>query len=109
MPSWRVLNSVLGNFLGTITSRHTDFEGYWAFGFLLDDESALAIDLLQPPSPRAISARDCVVAAAATKFHDQLSKARVLPSRLSSASLRIAVLPGIAEGFVNGHRSIGRM
>jgi len=29
------MTAVLKNFLGTYTSRYSDFQGYWLFGFLV--------------------------------------------------------------------------
>jgi hypothetical protein len=42
----RIIKSVLHNFLGTYTSRYSDFNGYWLFGFLVGDISQVAVDLL---------------------------------------------------------------
>ncbi len=33
----RIIKAVLDNFLGTYTSRYSDFHGYWLFGFLVKD------------------------------------------------------------------------
>ena len=36
MPTRRVIKSVLHNFLGTYTSRYSDYNGYWLFGFMVE-------------------------------------------------------------------------
>jgi hypothetical protein len=46
MTSRRVILGVLHNFLGTFTSRYSDFDGYWVFGFLVESMDAVRIDLL---------------------------------------------------------------
>lgn len=44
--SRRIIKSVLHNFLGTYTSRNSDFHGYWLFGFLVEDINQINVDLL---------------------------------------------------------------
>lgn len=46
MPARNHLKGVLGGFLGTYTSRYSDYEGYWLFGFLLGSAEPLELDLL---------------------------------------------------------------
>ena len=46
MAKRRAIRGVLGNFLGTFTSRYSDYDGYWLFGFLVADLKDLRIDLL---------------------------------------------------------------
>ena len=46
MTSRRVIPGVLHNFLGTFTSRYSDFNGYWIFGFLVEKMDSVRIDLL---------------------------------------------------------------
>ena len=36
IPARRHLKSVLAGFLGTYTSRYSDFQGYWLFGFIVE-------------------------------------------------------------------------
>jgi hypothetical protein len=42
----RVLNSVLRGFLGSYSSRYSDFDGFWLFGFLVSDLALMEVDLL---------------------------------------------------------------
>ncbi len=108
MPSGRSIRGVLANFLATYTSRYSDYDGYWLFGFLVGALGELEIDLLAPvPSPTddpLSSARH----SAPIKFLDQLRKARLEPSQLRDARLTIRELPGPVEGFVNGFSCSGR-
>ena len=53
MPTRNHLNGVLGGFLGTYTSRYSDFDGYWLFGFLLGSAEPLELDLLGTTEPWA--------------------------------------------------------
>jgi hypothetical protein len=43
------IRGVLHNFLGTFTSRYSEFQGHWLFGFLVEDLDNLQIDLLEWP------------------------------------------------------------
>jgi hypothetical protein len=101
------MRGVLGNFLVTYTSRYTDYHGYWLFGFLVADLGELQIDLLtstatEPESPLGVAIRS-----AATKFEDQLRKARLARSQVREAALTIRRFPDSVEGVVNGHPSAG--
>ena len=66
----RVIKGVLDNFLGTYTSRYTDYEGYWLFGLLVADLGEVEFDLLaaggSPDSPLGVAEL-----AASLKFADQ--------------------------------------
>ena len=46
MASRSVIKSVLWNFLGTYMSRYSDYDGYWLFGFLIEDMGELEINIL---------------------------------------------------------------
>jgi hypothetical protein len=46
MKPRRIIKGVLHNFLGTYTSRYSDYDGYWLFGMLVRDVEELSIDLL---------------------------------------------------------------
>ncbi len=75
MPTRRVLKSVLHNCLGTFTSRYTDYEGYWLFGFFINKVGALEFDLCggsQQWSDEAVSA---AVTFALQEFRGQMQKA----------------------------------
>jgi hypothetical protein len=33
----RIINGVLDNFLGTFTSRYSNYSGYWVFGMMVEE------------------------------------------------------------------------
>ena len=107
MPTRRAIRGVLGNFLGTYTSRYTDFDGYWLFGFLVGDFGELRIDLLTPTVGEANSALGVAVRSAAVKFEDQVRKAGLAISQVREAQLTIRWLPDSVDGSVNGHPCVG--
>jgi hypothetical protein len=103
------MKAVLWNFLGTFTSRYTDFQGYWLFGFLIEDLVELRIDLLVPASGEAGSPPGAVTHAAVAKFDDQLRKAGLDKRRIREAWLTIRKLPERVDGTLDtrgraGHR-----
>jgi hypothetical protein len=104
----RNLKGALHNFLATFTSRHSDYDGYWLFGFLLNDVEELKIDLLNPNSNRPVSAPLQFAAdIAQQKFREQLLKAGLNISCAREAHLTITKLPETRRGLVNGHVSDG--
>jgi hypothetical protein len=106
MATRRAIRAALRNFLGTYTSRNTDYEGYWLFGFLDGGLIELEVDLLQrsgePDSPTGHAVR-----AATAKFEDQLRKAGVARAHVAKAWLAIRKRPGRVQGSINGHPRLG--
>jgi hypothetical protein len=101
------MKSVLRNFLGTYTSRYSQFRGYWLFGFLVGELSELNFNLLSAPpvdveTPRAVAEK-----LAATKFEDQLRKSGLERSMVREARLSLRRAPEVANGSVNGHACAG--
>jgi hypothetical protein len=98
MATQRVLKSVLRNFLGTLTSRYSDWRGYWVFGFVINDLERIDCDLLVPvagsPAETPIA---YIRSLATTKFLEQLSKAGLNPIRIREATLLVERLPGSVE------------
>ena len=97
----RVIRGVLGNFLGTYTSRYTDYDGYWLFGFLVADLGELRIDLLAPPASNSKVPLDVAVQSAVDKFADQMQKAGLVRSQIREAWLTIRKLPVRSVGLNN--------
>src|SRR5688572_18734716 len=102
MATRRAIRGVLGNFLGTYTSRYSDYGGYWLFGFLVADLGELRIDLLAPPPGESDAPLGVAARSAAAKFADQLRHAGLARSQVREAWLTIRKLPGPAVGAVNG-------
>ena len=102
MATSRVLRGVLGNFLGTYTSRYCDYDGYWLFGLLVPVLGDLHIDLLAPVAGVAGSSCAFAVATAVAAFEDQALKAGLARSQVQKAWLTIRQLPGSLGCNVNG-------
>lgn len=108
MPTHRVLQSVLHNFLGRYTSRYNDFGGYWIFGLIVDSLPQ-EFELLEIASDTTIAYKatqasiDAAKAFASVTFRDQLTKACLRIESIRSTSLTIERLPGVCRGPVNGN------
>lgn len=104
----RKLASVLHNFLGTYTSRYSDYDGYWLFGMLVGQIESLEFDLLNAEDG---SAKTPLVAdavrLAADRFADQIGKAGLPISCLREARLHICRSLDAIQGVVNGHMCVG--
>ncbi|QIF03516.1 hypothetical protein [Roseimicrobium sp. ORNL1] len=90
MPSRRVIAGVLHNFLGTFTSRNSDFGGYWLFGFLVSEAEPHVFDLLgeaavDEASPAAVFAHRL----AAQQFAEQMAKVGLPRDRIREACVVI--------------------
>ncbi|MBL8269408.1 hypothetical protein [Steroidobacter sp.] len=94
MSTRRVIPGVLHNFLGTLTSRYSDFGGYWLFGFLIEVSDSLHFDLLEQVEELADSTPTAVARRLAVqKFEDQLRKGRLPAAWLREARLDIRRSP----------------
>lgn len=94
MPTRRALRAVLGNFLGTYTSRYSAYRGFWLFGFLVERMQRIEINLLPNDSiavehPAFLRAREL----ATGRFSDQLKKHGFEVSVISDAGLIVERLP----------------
>ena len=108
MTSRRVISGVLHNFLGTFTSRYSDFDGYWVFGFLVESMDTVRIDLLgdvaeiADTTPQGFARR-----LASQKFGEQIAKAGLPREWFREAYLEISKSPESRFGVVNGQSSSG--
>jgi hypothetical protein len=102
------MKSVLHNFLGTFTSRYSDYNGYWLMGFPVSERQPLEIDLLDngaaPDNTPVASAR----AIAGSKFRDQLTKHGLAVNCLTGARVSIEIPPDEIDGQVDSHLCRGR-
>lgn len=103
----RALRAVTRNFLGTYTSRYSDRNGYWLFGYLAET-TKLEIDLLGDRYRRGEEPSEDARMLAMDAFSDQLIKAGVPETSLRTASLTIATSSTIEERLVVGIRRAGR-
>jgi hypothetical protein len=110
MATRRVAKSVLRNFLGTLTSRYSDWQGYWLLGFVVIAlEEPLDYDLLDaevPGSPDQTPITH-IRWLARVKFLEQLSKAGLDPTRIREANLIVERLPARVEVRVERYTSAG--
>lgn len=107
MATRKVIRGVLENFLGTYVSRYSEFDGYWLFGFLVENLRELSINLLEqgvndPATPLGVA-----VSSAFTKFEAQRIKAGLAPAQVRNAWLTIRRLSGLVNGSVNCHTCVG--
>ena len=108
MTSRRVIKGMLHNFLGTFTSRYSDFEGYWVFGFLVEGMDTVRIDLLGEVAESADSTPPVFARRlAAQKFSEQIAKAGLPKEWFREAYVDISKSPQSKQGLVNGRSSSG--
>jgi hypothetical protein len=106
VASRRRLKSALRGFLGTYSSRYSDYDGYWMFGLIEPQLDGLSVDLLSelrdPPSTPVAAA----LGLAKQRFREQLTKAKLPFSAVSQAQLSIA-REASERGPVHGHYTAG--
>ena len=77
MPTRRVIKSVLRNLLGTLTSRYSDWHGYWLLGFVVKDlepiESMTLPHALGVSTQRLRRSLQVEASPSATHSHSQLA------------------------------------
>jgi hypothetical protein len=95
MPRRRSLQGVLGSFLETVTSRHSDYDGYWIFGLLVDDlREDVALDLLRAGDEESGSKPLLAFfQIARERFRQQMVKGGLPLSYAREARLRVAKSP----------------
>jgi hypothetical protein len=106
MPTRRVLKSVLTGFLGTYSSRYSEFHGYWLFGFIIKSLDRMEVDLLVPgDSDHGHPARLVARQLAAQRFYDQVTNHGLHLSMIRSAQLILERRPD--DGSLPGQHSRG--
>ncbi|MEN6451150.1 MAG: hypothetical protein ABFC96_11720 [Thermoguttaceae bacterium] len=110
MTRRRTIKSILYNFLGTYTSRYSDYDGYWLFGMFVGSMNDLRIYLLAPgeitnDGPAMVFAAQL----ASRRFHEQMEKARLPMSCIKDASLCITKASNPVDGIVNGQPRSGHL
>jgi len=86
-----MLKGVLSGFLGTYTSRYSDYKGYWLFGFL-SSIHLLEIDLLGDSESRGTEPVELARCLAIDAFADQLAKVAMPESCVRRAGLVIRIV-----------------
>jgi hypothetical protein len=108
MATRRIIKSVLHNFLGTLTSRYSEWHQHWLFGFVVNDLERLDYDLLIPLADSPDDTPLAHIRSLATiKFREQLSKVRLDPIHIREATLILERVPGRVELQVNPYAPSG--
>lgn len=107
MPSRRRIKGALSGFLGRYTSRYSDYEAYWIFGFFVADLQKMRIDLLAGEEVRGHEPLAAAVRLARETFRDQVTKAGLPVSLVREAWLEIIRSETSTEGWVNGFLNPG--
>jgi len=107
MTSRRTIKGVLHNFLGTYTSRYSDFDGYWLFGLLVEKLGRISIDLLDASGERKATPLAYAEWLAAQKFREQIGKAGLPRSWFQEARLDVTKSADTRLGLVNGRSCSG--
>jgi len=106
--SRRSIKSALHNFLGTYTSRYSDFDGHWLFGFLVDEITLTGIDLMGESyeSTESVSMARAK-RLAVEKFSEQMTKAGIAATEIAKACLDIAKPSNLRRRLVHIHNREG--
>lgn len=108
MASHQSIKSVLHNFLGTYTSRYSDYDGYWLFGVIIHNLGKLQIDLLNPSANlNEFPSIEFAIQLATQKFQEQMSKAGFTFLIVQEAKLFVTKLPESVTGLANGFACAG--
>lgn len=84
------MRSVVDNFLATFKSRNTDFDGYWAYGFIIERmRDELQIDLINQNESAVSAAEGMIISLARNRFVAQVAKARLDLAFIQNALLVI--------------------
>ncbi len=108
MTTRRVVKSVLNNFLGTYTSRYSDYRGYWLHGQLPLDLQEWTIDLLGAASERE-GVKEVAHRLAIRRFAEQLSMSGLTFDMVREATLRFTKDPNLIKGWQGDYIAAGHM
>lgn len=109
MPSRRVLKSVLAGLLGTLVSRYSDFEGYWALGRAESCLDGWTVDLLgTDPEPGDDPASSYLRRLARARFSQQLEKAGLSLAVVADAQATVASVGEQYRALPGMYPRIGR-
>ena len=107
MTRRRAIKGILHNFLGTFISRYSVVDGYWLFGFLVEDIQTTRIDLMGRNFEETDEPISIAKQLAVRKFAEQIDKANIPISWLGEAFLEITKSPNPKECYVNGRLCTG--
>ncbi len=95
------LAGALDGFLGTLTSRNTDYQGYWLGGLVESRLDGLEIDLLATP-PATEDAFGAAARIASHRFREQIARAGLDWERIVRARLQVAFEGELTTRRFNG-------
>ena len=107
MPRRREIRGVLNGFLGALSSRYSDFGGYWLFGFLVEDPPIALIDLLEAPPERVPTARVVLERRARLLFQQMLQQCGLDAGQVAAASLTLRVSEDMRRDHPRGRWRLG--
>lgn len=109
MTTYRVMGSVLHNFLCTYTSRYSDYRGYWLLGQLpWSDLRQGTFDLLGL-APEGDGPAEAARRLAIHRFAEQVRKSGLTLSAVREATLQIARAQEVIRGWQGDQRADGHM
>jgi len=93
----RSVIKVLRNLLGLLTSRYSNWQGYWVYGFVVSDLEFVEWQLLVPFVGLPDTSMATIRSIAATRFSEQVFKAGLDPVFIREATLTIERLTEQAD------------
>jgi hypothetical protein len=96
------------SFLGAFTSRHTDIDGYWAFGILIDSLYELRVSLIEGESTKT-AVLQSTISRAQDLFADQVRKYHVPSHHVLDAHFLSRRSGAQVNGLINGHSVRGQI
>ncbi len=96
------IKSLLEGFLGTYTSRYTRWQGYWLFGFIVEDMHGTCFELLEQPDIQEVSPMATAASIARSNFRAQLARNGVPEARVLTARLEIVRVANPRHWFAIG-------
>jgi hypothetical protein len=108
MTKRRLIKSVLAGFIGTYTSRYSDYHGYWLMGQMTVDPGGYVVDLMAVPTTES-SVNAFARRLAVQRFQEQLAKCGLDPAVIRSAQLNVRLETEIVEGLHGDYPSEGHL
>lgn len=107
MPRRREIRGVLNGFLGALSSRYSDFGGYWLFGFLVEAPRIAPINLLKAPPEHIPTAQEALERRARILFQQMLRQSGLDGGQVGTASLTLRVSEDTRRDYPRGRWRLG--
>lgn len=110
MPRRRSICGVLDNFLSSYTSRYSAYDGYWLFGFLVDELDGWQLEILEKhdQTDGSIPLR-VATHLAVEKFLEQLNHARLPLAWVPYVKLSTTVRPDLITQTAGNYTRQGHL